>query len=120
MQVCLPPKNYYGLGCVSDPYSIYSDPDPARLTNADPDPTQSLKLANFFQIEIKFYVFIKLSHFQTIVSNVIVSNMLLYTGTRLTFYSELSVVWVGFPLNLSLFYTSWIRIRIPNADPGGN
>jgi hypothetical protein len=41
------------------------DSDPALLTNADPDPipdldpNPGLKLANFFQSDIQFHVFIK-------------------------------------------------------------
>jgi hypothetical protein len=46
-------------GSVSDLHSLYADP--AFLTNADPDPILDprLKLANFFQSEIQFNVFIK-------------------------------------------------------------
>jgi hypothetical protein len=46
------------LTSVSDPHSFYADPDLAFLTNADPDPKPGLSLANFFQIDNFFYVFI--------------------------------------------------------------
>jgi hypothetical protein len=44
---------------VSDPHSLYADPDPGFQTNADPDCNPGLKLANIFQCENVFYVFIK-------------------------------------------------------------
>jgi hypothetical protein len=40
---------------VSDPYSSYADPDPAFLTNADPDPNPGLQ--NFIKTE-KFLCFV--------------------------------------------------------------
>jgi hypothetical protein len=46
---------------VSDPHSlpVYADPDPAFLTKADPDLNPGLKLANFFQSDQQFHVFVK-------------------------------------------------------------
>jgi hypothetical protein len=51
----------------SDPHLLCAnlDPDPAFLTNADPDPTTGLKLAKFSQSET-FYDFIKKSHLNNV------------------------------------------------------
>jgi hypothetical protein len=78
---------------VSDPHSIYADPDPG------------LKLANFFQCEILLCInnssnkYTFKQFIQTSLSKILLSN------TILTFYDEFSVFGLRFSLSFCWFYT---------------
>jgi hypothetical protein len=71
--------NVTGSISVSDPHSLYTDPDPAFLRSADLDPDQipdpdsnlDLKVSNSFQSEIQIHVLIQIKQFiQTSLSKI--------------------------------------------------